>query len=243
MAKRVLDGAGIWLSDKLARIEPVWCRPEYTWIYPIASANGTFEHNLPKIFALCYCRRPDMTLEKLEIMFAAFEREKLIFKFFDKPSGLHWGFFTGSRKPGRLPSASRVQKGHEIVGPEPPEQELEKFLSQPARTETQPIKSQQPDREALSPVWAAIGALAPFGTVPFQESVEFYFANRGEQLLSDALEQAIQRCQKRKVPVPPQFFTMKRAIEEAEETSQAQLVGHAAASSLPTIRDIRPRER
>src|SRR6202522_1972236 len=130
MAKRVIDGNGVWLSDKLARVEPVWCRPEYTWIYAIASANGTFEHNLPKIFALCYCRRPDMTMEKLELMFSVFERERLIFRWLDKETNQQWGFFTGSRKPGRLPSASRVQKGHEVVGPEPPAADLEKFLVQ-----------------------------------------------------------------------------------------------------------------
>jgi hypothetical protein len=245
MAKRVLDGNGIWLSDKLARVEPVWCRPEYTWIYPIASANGTFEHNLPKIFAMCYGRRPDMTMEKLEDMFAVFERERLIFKWRDKATDQFWGFFTGCRKPGRLPSQSRVQKGHELVGPEPPAEALEKFLAQSSAPASAPATvAIAASKESIHPVWAAIGARVPFGTEQFQETIQFYFENRGELRVSEALEQGIQRCQKRKLPIPPQLYTLKRTVEESEGIAQPALAGHAAAPArVTTLADIRPKER
>jgi hypothetical protein len=245
MFKRILDGNGIWLSDKIARVEPVWCRPEYAWIYPIASGNGTFEHNLPKIFGLCYCRRPDMTMEKLEVILAAFERERLIFKWFDKATDKHWGFFTGSRKPGRCPPASRVEKGHELVGPEPPAEALAKFLTQlsSASASAPAIVANVPSKESAHPVWAAIGARVPFGTQQFQETIEFYFETRADLRVSEALEQAIQRCQKRKLPIPPQLYTLKHAVEETEGSVQPALTSQAAAPARITVRDIRPRER
>jgi hypothetical protein len=111
-----------------------------------------------------------------------------------------------------------------------------------------PIEEQSPEKTP-HPAWAAIGARGPFGVRPFQEVVEFYFTNRNGNSLADTLEQAIQRCQNQKIRIPPQLFTLKRAIEKneggapAQSMESAKLVGAAAGRNMPSVRDIRPRER
>jgi hypothetical protein len=110
-----------------------------------------------------------------------------------------------------------------------------------------PAEEQSPEKSP-HPVWAAIHARGPFGARPFQEALEFYFTNRNGQSLSDTLEQAIQRCQNQKIRIPPQLFTLKRAIEKSEgkltpSTAEAELVGVAAGRHMPSVRDIRPKER
>src|SRR6516162_7775006 len=44
-------------------------------------------------------------------------------------TGKQWGYFVGIEKPGRLPAPSRLHKGHETLGPEPPKALLQTFLS------------------------------------------------------------------------------------------------------------------
>jgi len=57
------------------------------------------------------------------------------------------------------------------------------------------------------------------GSPRFQKIFEHYFAARNGNLLSDAMERAIQRANKEGVKVPPKFFEAKRGVErrEAEE--------------------------
>jgi hypothetical protein len=45
MPKRVIDGEGLWHSDKLALVEPPSFRAEYACLLPLALANGVFEAN------------------------------------------------------------------------------------------------------------------------------------------------------------------------------------------------------
>lgn len=52
MNKRILDGAGLWKSDKLARVQPEWMRAEYANWIPLALANGVFEADTRRIWAL-----------------------------------------------------------------------------------------------------------------------------------------------------------------------------------------------
>lgn len=131
MPKRIVHGEGIWNSDKLGLIEPLWVRPEYANLIPLALANGVFEVNSKKIWATVYAyNRPEITVERVEEMFACFEKVGLLFKWVDPASGKSWGFWVGIDKAGRLPSASRLKKGHDSLGPVPPLEALREYKNQ-----------------------------------------------------------------------------------------------------------------
>jgi hypothetical protein len=125
--KRVLDGDGLWRSDKIARVEPPKARPEYANILPLAFANGSFECSPRKVWASVYSyNRPDVSVEDVETFLSAFESTGLLFRW-NEPDGKSWAYFTGIDKPGRLPGQSRRKK-NEKIGAEPPKEALRKFL-------------------------------------------------------------------------------------------------------------------
>jgi hypothetical protein len=127
MPKRVIDGEGLWRSDKLAQVEPPSFRAEYACLLPLALANGVFEANARRIWATVYSyNRPDVDAEKVENILAEFERVKLLFTWPD--AGKTWGYFVGIEKPGRLPAPSRLKHSHEVLGPEPPRELLNAFI-------------------------------------------------------------------------------------------------------------------
>ncbi len=127
MPKRILDGEGIWRSDKLARVEPVWMRAEYANLIPLALANGVLEANPRRIWSQVYAyNRTDITTQDVEKILEEFGRVGLLFRWVHE-DGKIWGFWTNIKKPGRLPSQSRLNKKHETTGPEPPTEELEKY--------------------------------------------------------------------------------------------------------------------
>jgi hypothetical protein len=43
LPKRVVDGEAMWGSRKIASVEPIRARVEYSWWLPLAGANGVFE--------------------------------------------------------------------------------------------------------------------------------------------------------------------------------------------------------
>jgi len=132
LPKRIIHGEGIWGSDKLARVEPTWARPEYANLIPLALANGVFEINPKKIWSSVYAyNRPEITVEKVEEMLAAFVKAGLLFIWCDAATGKLWGFWVGIDKAGRLPAASRLKRGHDSVGPAPPLDALREYTSQP----------------------------------------------------------------------------------------------------------------
>ncbi len=144
MPKRIIDGEGLWRSDKLAKIAHAWIKAEYANLVPLALANGSFEANPRRIWSTVYSyNRPEITLEQVEEVLAEFERVKLLFRWTDGATGKQWGYFIGIEKPGRLPAPSRLRQGHEILGPQPPKELLQKFLSDPETTgqlmATQPV--------------------------------------------------------------------------------------------------------
>jgi hypothetical protein len=127
MPKRVIDGEGLWRSDKLARVEPPGFRAEYACLLPLALANGVFEANARRIWATVYSyNRPDVNVETVEKILAEFERVKLLFAWID--AGKTWGYFVGIEKPGRLPAPSRLKHSHEVLGPQVPGELLNIFL-------------------------------------------------------------------------------------------------------------------
>lgn len=129
MNKRILDGAGLWKSDKLARIQPEWMRAEYANWIPLALANGVFEADTRRVWATVYSyNRPDITSQDAEEIKRELCRVGLLFLWPDEPTGKIWGYFTGIEKPGRLPSQSRLEKKHEPVGPTPPTDALRSYI-------------------------------------------------------------------------------------------------------------------
>lgn len=127
MNKRILDGAALWKSDKLARILPEWMRAEYpSWI-PLALANGSFEADTRRIWATVYSyNRPDISFDDAEEIKREFCRVGMLFLWPDE--GKVWGYFTGIEKPGRLPAKSRLDKKHEPIGPTPPADALRSYV-------------------------------------------------------------------------------------------------------------------
>ncbi len=128
MPKRVIHGEGIWRSDKLARVEPTWVRAEYANLIPLALANGVFECNPRRVWSEVYSyNRADIAVQDVEtIILPALVGVGLLFCWKDE-DGKGWGYWPGIEKPGRLPGKSRRGR-NEAVGPEPPAEELRKFL-------------------------------------------------------------------------------------------------------------------
>jgi len=126
--KRVVDGEGLWRSDKLSRVEPPRWRAEYANLLPLAFSNGVFEANPRRIWSAVYSyNRPDVSADEVEAILDELVRVRMLFRWADPCTGKVWGYWVGSDKPGRLPGKSR-RGTNEVVGPEPPQEELQKFL-------------------------------------------------------------------------------------------------------------------
>ena len=126
MPKRVVDGLGVWRSDKLRRVEPVWIRAEFANLIPLALANGAFECEPERVWADVYSyNRPDIQIAQVVTILDSFQAAKLLFRW--QVGDKIWGYWVGIEKPGRLPGKSRRGK-NELAGPEPPESELKAFL-------------------------------------------------------------------------------------------------------------------
>ena len=127
MNKRILDGAALWKSDKIARIQPEWMRAEYANWIPLALANGVFEADTRRIWATVYSyNRPEISFDDAEEIKREFCRVGMLFLWPDE--GKVWGYFTGIEKPGRLPAKSRLDKKHEPIGPNPPADALRSYV-------------------------------------------------------------------------------------------------------------------
>jgi hypothetical protein len=127
MPKRILDGEGIWRSDKIGSVQPVRARAEYANLLPLALANGSFECSALRVWSIVYSyNRPDVSVDDVQVFLDAFENAGLLFRW-TAPDGKSWAYFVGIEKPGRLPGKSRKGR-NEKVGAEPPQDKLRKFL-------------------------------------------------------------------------------------------------------------------
>lgn len=144
MPKRIVDGEALWSSDKVASLAPE-LQAEYSWLLPLAMANGVFECNPGLILSRCYSRRPRMTLAKVESILNTFAKVKLLFRW--QHDGKAWGYWVGMDAPGRLPSPERRGK-HEKVGPPVPMEELAAFVG----TDSSGIQPSNQEAEKLQPV-------------------------------------------------------------------------------------------
>ena len=86
MPKRVIDFDAMWASDKLAACAE-WAQAEYAWLYGLADASGCFEvTNLRVIWGRVAAIRRDLTIERLEKVFAEFQDKGLLFVWDTKAS-------------------------------------------------------------------------------------------------------------------------------------------------------------
>jgi hypothetical protein len=130
MPKRVIDSDAMWGSDKLAACA-AWAQAEYAWLYGLADASGCFElTNLRVIWGRVAAVRGNLTIERLEQVFAEFQDKGLLFVW--EYEGKRYAHWTGSDVPGRLPPPSwrmRLEK----FAPPVPKQRLAEYMARFAR--------------------------------------------------------------------------------------------------------------
>jgi hypothetical protein len=142
MPKRIVDGEGLWRSDKLAKVTPPKYKAEYANILPLALANGVFECSVSRVWSQVYAfNRPEISRKDVEKILKSFEDVGLLFLWAD--GGKVWAYFTGSEKRGRLPSQSlRERYG---VGPNPPQDQLAEYLRRNGHSQnTAPVTPEKP---------------------------------------------------------------------------------------------------
>src|SRR5713226_1784417 len=124
MPKRVIDFDAMWGSDKLASCAE-WAQAEYAWLYGLADANGSFElTNLRVIWGRVAAIRRNLSLERLEQIFAEFQEKGLLFVW--EENGKRYAHWTGSDVPGRLPPPSWRSR-LERLAPAVPIEKLREF--------------------------------------------------------------------------------------------------------------------
>jgi hypothetical protein len=130
MPKRVIDFDAMWGSDKLAACA-AWAQAEYAWLYGLADSSGCFEMtNLRVIWGRVAAIRANLTIERLEQVFAEFQDKGLLFVW--EHEGKRYAHWTGSDVPGRLPPPSwrmRLEK----FAPPAPKQRLAEYMGKFAR--------------------------------------------------------------------------------------------------------------
>lgn len=130
MPKRVLDFDAMWGSDKLASCA-AWAQAEYAWLYGLADASGCFElTNLRVIWGRVAAIRGNLTIERLEQVFAEFQDKGLLFVW--EHEGKRYAHWTGSDVPGRLPPPSWRMR-LERFAPPVPKQRLTEYMGRFAR--------------------------------------------------------------------------------------------------------------
>src|SRR5579864_1995770 len=130
MPKRVIDFDAMWGSDKLASCA-AWAQAEYAWLYGLADASGCFElTNLHVIWGRVAAIRGNLTIERLEQVFAEFQDKGLLFVW--EHEGKRYAHWTGSDVPGRLPPPSWRMR-LERFAPPVPKQRLAEYMARFAR--------------------------------------------------------------------------------------------------------------
>ncbi len=103
----------MYLSSKLAKVEPPEWRPEFSWILPLSYVDGTFEADPARIWARAYAySRPDWNAEKVARLLDEFERVGLLYPALADEDGRLWRKWTGPQ----WVQVSDSRKGHYAVG-------------------------------------------------------------------------------------------------------------------------------
>lgn len=116
MPARVVDGDAIYFSDKVKALKPEH-RAEYSYLIPLAEANGVFEANPDKIWVTAYAyHREGITPGWVRELLEDFERVDLLRTWTEL--GKVWGYWTGIDKAGRLPGKEH-RKRYKNLPPNP----------------------------------------------------------------------------------------------------------------------------
>lgn len=75
--------------------------------------------------------------------------------------------------------------------------------------------------EEAAAAFSCIGFDEPFGQPPFQKIFLERMAKRNGDWLTITMEATIQECQRRKIGIPPQFYSAKRSVESSENAEAA----------------------
>lgn len=126
MPKRIVDGEGIWTSDKIRCIEPAKYRAEYANLLPLALANGVFECDPHLIWTKVYSyNRPDFSYDDTRTLLGELERVGLLF-IWSEQTAKTWAFFVGIDKDGRLPPPTQRERMKQ--GQVPPARALAEYI-------------------------------------------------------------------------------------------------------------------
>ena len=173
MPKRVLDFDAMWGSDKLASCA-AWAQAEYAWLYGLADASGCFEiTNLRVIWGRVAAIRGNLTLERLEQVFAEFQDKGLLFVW--EHEGKRYAHWTGSDVPGRLPPPSWRMR-LERFAPPVPKQQLAQYMGRFAR-----------GRAALAGVGFRGADAQPFEATPGQQNFKFEISDLRKEPSCDSV--------------------------------------------------------
>jgi hypothetical protein len=212
MPKRIVDGEAIWTSRKLNAVEPPELRAEFANILPLALANGVFEADARLVWSRVYSfNRPDCSIEFVEDLLKEFERVGLLRRWTD--AGKTWGFFIGIDKPGRLPPASRIERRHDVCGPEPPGKAKEEPAVNGRVASGQPVVSQP---EANGYVGSGSGSCLCSGN--YLEGFDRFWAAYPRKVGKAAAERVFKRLR----PDKDLLKTMLIALEQQKASRQWQ---------------------
>ncbi len=78
MPSRLIDFDALWCSDRLKQCREAF-RHEYTWLYGLADAWGSFELSIDSIRSRVSVLRPKLNPAKLSAIFQEFNRAGLLF--------------------------------------------------------------------------------------------------------------------------------------------------------------------
>lgn len=116
MPARVVDDS-IYLSGKIKNLKPEY-RAEYSYLIPLAEANGVFEADPHRIWATAYSFHRDGTSPGwVQDLISDLKRVDLLRTWEEK--GKTWGWWVGIDKTGRLPSKEHLKR-YKNLPPFPP---------------------------------------------------------------------------------------------------------------------------
>ena len=117
MPARVVDGDAIYLSRKVKALKPEH-RAEYSYLIPLAEANGVFEADPNRIWARAYSfHRSGIDPGWVRDLLGDFQKVDLLRTWTE--NGKTWGWWTGIDKAGRLPSKKHLDR-YKNLPPNPP---------------------------------------------------------------------------------------------------------------------------
>jgi hypothetical protein len=117
MPARVVDGDAIYLSDKVKSLKPEH-RAEYSYLLPLAEANGVFEADPHRIWVTAYAfHREGTSPGWVRDLLDDLKRVDLLRTW--EEVGKTWGYWTGIDRPGRLPPKAHLNR-YKNLPPNPP---------------------------------------------------------------------------------------------------------------------------